>query len=717
MKIINKQLINGRATVTDCAVDGGYLKVAHGSLPDVDNDFDAERREDIKAYLERRYNKDGLQRVFSAGTFTTAKIKSAIKGVARTYRIPVATVNYLTKIIEDDLTWTDFMRLAATDKRFYDFVQKYPHVFEEMLPIMGQVQSASIHASAVIITPEYIKGERVECFDLLPIRKMGDYLVSEISGAEIDSIGILKNDVLSIKELGRLSNMLNLIEEEYGKRHSVLEIASKHLNDPKVFETIRNGHTQGIFQISGVGMTRFIKRLAPDNINDLIASVAIYRPGPLQSGATENYVRAKNGEYDPQYLWGTYEVLSDTYSEIIYQEQVSILVQKIGNLSLGDGVTLVKAISKKKLKDVMKYKERFFEGAAANGCPRDAAEQIWLNVENATSYLFNRSHATTYGLTAYVDAWIKTYYPTVFYTVILKDQDKDKMAELMNEIASVSSIELLAPDINISGADFTADFKHNSIYWSLSRIMQLGAKAVNYILSERRLYGEFADMEDFIKRIFRSKFKNFDDDGTEEIKERCPVTARIMRNLIFAGAFDRIENVQSPLERYGLLQRAALMLGFELTEKEVPTESRDKHYYWSKKQIDVSGFGAIDYKAIFDGTDHPKSASCQRFIDFKDLNDRFYDVKRGAICATIINVTEKSYKDKQTGQTKHFGKVELQQNTETNILTIWDEWPLVKAELKKAVGKMVCASINVKWSDFDDKNTLQIGKVSFFKII
>ena len=166
----------------------------------------------------------------------------------------------------------------------------------------------------------------------------------------------------------------------------------------------------------------------------------------------------------------------------------------------------------------------------------------------------------------------------------------------MNEIESVNGTELVQPDINISGIDFTADYKNNRIYWSLTRIKWLGAKAVNYIVQERNLYGEFYDMEDFIKRIFKSKFKSWDDEGTPESRERCPVTARGVRNLIFTGAFDQCEHLNDISERYGLMEKAAELLGFAIKEKDVPVDLRDKHYFWAQQQINLSGMGAIDYR-------------------------------------------------------------------------------------------------------------------------
>lgn len=719
MKIKNINIVKGATSrVHDCEVGDGYLKTSHGSLADVDIDFSADRREEVKHYLEQRYDTKTQSRVFSAGALTQIKAKSAMKDVAATHKIPRSTVNYLTQIIEDDeLTWSNLMRLGAKDKRIGKFIQDNYEVFEEMLPILNQGRSNTIHPSAVIVTPEFVNGERVNCYDILPVKKQNDMLVSELNGVEIDAIGILKNDILSIRELERLSMMLELIAKEYGVTYTMLQIVNQFIDDEKVFALLSKGFTQGVFQLSNSGMTKFVKRLQPSCIHDLIAAVALFRPGPLDSGAAENYIRAKRGEYEPEYLWNTYEILKDTYAQCVYQEQISRVAQVVGGLSLGDGVNLVKALSKKKIDKVRKFQSKFFEDAQKNGCPIDAAKKIWSIVEDAAKYAFNLSHATAYGLTSYCGAWLKTYYPTAFYTVVLRDQDEDKMAVLMNEIESVGNTKLEKPDINISGETFVPDFKNNIIYWSLSRIKQLGPKAVRYIIQERNLYGQFHDMEDFIKRIFKHKFKNFDDEGTDEIRERCPVTALCVKNLIFAGAFDACEHVESVMGRYVLLQRAAKLLGFELREKDVPEDMKDKHYYWSRKQIELSGHGAIDYKRILESINRPMSVQNAKFIDFKDLNSLFSDAKRGVICATILSITDKTYKDKRTGETKHFGKIELQQNTETNILTIWTDWPELKPKLKSAAGRIVAAMVNAEWSDFDEKKTLRIGKNSFLELV
>lgn len=705
--------------VMDVYSDSGYIKAHHGSLPDIDSDFAADRRGDVKEYLEQRYNQNNLQRVFSAGTFTTVKIKSAIKDVARTHKIPIGTTNYLTAILEDGMTWTDLMKLAVTDKRIREFINKYPDVFEEILPLMGQARSAGIHASALIITPEYVKSEVVNCYDLLPIRKMGDLLVSEISGYDVDAIGILKNDVLGVQELTRLSDMLTLIEKEYGVKYTILQIVSQYLEDKKAFELLQQGHTQGVFQMSGQGITRFIKQLKPDCVKDLIASVALFRPGTLESGAAQGYVDAKNGLIDPEYLYGTYDILKDTYGFIVYQEQVANIARKIGGLSLGDGVNLVKALSKKKLEKVRKFKEKFFIGAEKNHCPKEAADAIWNTTESAAKYLFNKSHATAYGLTAYVGAWLKAHYPMPFYTVILRDCDDDKLPTLMNEMKAVGGATIVQPDINVSGLNFTPDYKNNKIYWSLTRIKWVGSKAVEYIVKERTRYGDFVNLEEFIRRIFRQKFvkfKNWDDpaDGSQWDLEKNPVNARVVRNLIYAGAFDNCDHLRTICDRYKLLQQAAEMLGFYISEKEVPEGMERKHYFWSQQQITLAGVGSVDYKRIWETIDKPNSARAYKFLEFDCLNNVYLKVTKAAIAGTIVEVHEKTYKSRQDNSTKHFGKVTLQQNTHTAEMVLWDAaWAENKHLFVKKEGTIIAAIVNVKWSDYNEQNEFQVNKGAF----
>lgn len=718
MRITKIKHHTGSAKVLDCYVDNGYYKAHHGSLPDVDIDYPSNRRQDVKEYLERRYNLRGKQRVFSAGAYTTMKARSVIKDVARTHKLQVGTTNYITAIIEDDSSWTDIMLTAFQNQKVYDFVQKNWEVFEEIQTLMNQTRTATVHASALVITPDYVGGDDVECFDILPIRKADGMLISELSGTEIDEIGLLKNDVLGIAELERLSDMIDICNSKYGANISIETIINSDLNDDKVYEPIRKGLTQGIFQLSGNGMTRYIKEMQPTGIEDLIASVALFRPGTLDSGAAQAYVDCKRGDAVPEYLWGTYDILKNTFAQIVYQEQVSSIARKIGNLSLGDGVNLVKALSKKKIEKVRKFKDKYFDGAKENMVPQDQAESVWSAVEDAASYLFNRSHAVEYGLTGFIGAWIKAYYPIAFYTVLLKWADKSNLPIIMNEMRELGGCQIVNPDINISSGNFETDYQTNTIYWSLSRIRQLGPKAVNYIVFDREKNGKYDSMNHFIERIFKYKLKKYqywDDPDNPNEFEKCPVNARCVKNLILSGAFDKIEGVGSIMERYGLLHKAANKLGFELSEKEVPENMVDKHYFWAQQQINIAGIGVVDYKRIWNNSEKvegfsPKGRKYMSLSQISKITDFSKSVFVG-VCATISEVSDKTYKGKSDGKTKHFGKITLLQNTDVMEVVIWSEaWADVKDKFKGHADEIVLFSAQVKWDDYNQRNMLQINK-------
>lgn len=712
----------GKVSVFDCSVGDGYYKAQHGSLPDVDVDFQADRRPEVKEYLEERYNKNHAQRVFSAGTFTTIKMKTAIKDICRVHRVSVATANYITAIIDDDgMSWTDFMRLAAKDKRVRDFVEHNPEVFEEILPLLEQTRSAGIHASAVVITPEYVKGKKVDCYDLLPIRRMNGLLVSEISGYDVDAIGILKNDILAIQELTRLAEMFKLIEKQYGNRYTMLDIITNHVEDKDVkpiMDMLSKGQTQGIFQMSGQGITRFIREMKPTQISDLIALVALFRPGPLDTGAAKKYVEVKNNVYPATYLWGTEKTLKKTYGQIVYQEQIAEIARNVGGLSLDDGVNLVKAISKKKIEKVNKFKSKFFTGAKKNGCPDVDAEAIWNTAENFAKYAFNASHATAYGLTAYVGAWLKINYPMVFYSVILHDIADDKLPAVVSEINVFGRIKLVQPDINISGANFVPAYDDNKIYWSLSRVKWVGDNAVRYIMQERRLYGEFADLHDFIGRIFRLDSSKKE---TEDDISRIPVNIRCVKNLILSGAFDTCNQLEDVCRRYDLLKEAFTMMGQEakFDEEAYPESKRNDPLFWSKLQMELSGFSDIDYKKLWIKLSNTLPTEKCPFIELNILEDKTLELTKGYVCGTIKEVSEKSYTSSYNGDRKHFGKLIIQQNADVAELSIWGAaWEDNRLSILKHEGAIIAATVNIEWSDYSRKNVLRLNNSrSFLKIV
>ena len=723
MKVVSATLKTSNTPVKtiDTFVDDGYLQGEGGSLPDVDNDFQSDKRPEVKEYTERRYNKNGLQRVFSAGTYTTLKSKACLKDVARTMRIPTSIVNYITAIIDDDkCDYTGLFKLAATNKKVAKFMGDHPQLFEDVRTLMFQPRSSSVHASALLITPDTKDGETMECFDYVPIKKVDGILVSENDGYELDELGLLKNDCLATKELSKIHQTLDLVNTVYHQDITLEKLATGSLDDEKVYEVLANGCTQNVFQFSSHGITKFLTEMKPSNIGDLIAANALYRPATM--GNLDDYVNCKKGLVAPVYLWGTYNSLKDTFGLVVFQEQIVMMAREVGGFSLGEGVKLVKFVSKKKTDKIRAMKDKFMAGAKKNGCPQEDADKIWAQIEAAGTYCFNKSHATAYAVTAYAGAWLKVHYPTAFYTVALQWADDNELVALMGEMEAISNAKVVPPDINVSEDIFHTDYNTNEIFWSISRIKQLGAKAVQWIIDERKKNGEFTSITNFIDRIFKYKLKKYeywDDPDNEEEATRCPVNARCVLNLILAGCFDKVEHAGSVIERYAIIEKAAEQLGFEIKEKDIPVDMRGKHYFWSQQQVKVSGIGSVDYKRIYDNSAiKPQLKGRVSYATLQSIMPNEMDGKKVGVCATVVEVEEKKFKSKKTGGEETFCKLLLQQNNDLCECIVWpEEYKSMRPQLIDSKNKLIIFSATVKYSDYAGKNNLLFMKRSLLEVL
>lgn len=723
MKVVSATLKTSDTPVKaiDTFVDDGYLQGEGGSLPDVDNDFQSDKRPEVKEYTERRYNKNGLQRVFSAGTYTTLKSKACLKDVARTMRIPTSIVNYITAIIDDDkCDYTGLFKLAATNKKVAKFMGDHPQLFEDVRTLMFQPRSSSVHASALLITPDTKDGETMECFDYVPIKKVDGILVSENDGYELDELGLLKNDCLATKELSKIHQTLDFVNTVYHQDITLEKLATGSLDDEKVYEVLANGCTQNVFQFSSHGITKFLTEMKPSNIGDLIAANALYRPATM--GNLDDYVNCKKGLVAPVYLWGTYNSLKDTFGLVVFQEQIVMMAREVGGFSLGEGVKLVKFVSKKKTDKIRAMKDKFMAGAKKNGCPQEDADKIWAQIEAAGTYCFNKSHATAYAVTAYAGAWLKVHYPTAFYTVALQWADDNELVALMGEMEAISNVKVVPPDINVSEDIFHTDYNTNEIFWSISRIKQLGAKAVQWIMDERKKNGEFTSITNFIDRIFKYKLKKYeywDDPDNEEEATRCPVNARCVLNLILAGCFDKVEHAGSVIERYAIIEKAAEQLGFEIKEKDIPVDMRGKHYFWSQQQVKVSGIGSVDYKRIYDNSAiKPQLKGRVSYATLQSITPNEMDGKKVGVCATVVEVEEKKFKSKKTGGEETFCKLLLQQNNDLCECIVWpEEYKSMRPQLIDSKNKLIIFSATVKYSDYAGKNNLQFMKRSLLEVL
>ena len=712
---------DGPLTVMDAFVDKGLTEGGHASLPDIDVDYASDRRQEIKDYLEERYNADGRQRVFSAGTFTTMKLKAALKDVARVHRVPHSIVNYITAMIDDGTDWTGLFRQAAFNRKLRDFIQTYPLVIEDVQGLLGQPKAASIHASAIVVTPDTRDGRPAECFDFLPVRKMDGALVSEFDGYSVDEIGLLKEDVLATKELAKLSAVIALVNRNFGQELTIGRITQDMLEDGKTYRLLSDGNTQNVFQFSSPGITRFIQDVQPECIEDLIAINALYRPATLDIGATDDYVRFRRGEVAPVYNYGCYEATKNTFGIMVYQEQFMSVAHTLGGFDLGKTDYLRKAIGKKKADLMATLKADFIAGAVGNGCPDYEAEEIWHKIEVAGKYSFNRSHAAAYALTAYCGAWLKANYPSAFYTVALQWADDKEIPSLMAEMERCSSAKIVPPDINRSGTEFFTDYATDEIFWSLTRIKQVGVKTVEYIVTERDRGGAYTGIENFIHRIFRYKLKKYsywDDPDNAEEAVKVPVNARHVKHMILAGCFDRIEKVGAVTERCALLERAARELGFSLSEKDFPQDMRGRHFFWSQQQIAVSGIGSIDYRRIFDNSEASGQVKGKAsYLTLDEVARDENDGRRATVCATVVDVTEHTYKDRETGSRKRFAKLTLSQNNRLAECVCWNDYYMEhRAEIQSLKDRVVILTAVIRYSDYNGCNTLQTYKNSLLFI-
>lgn len=708
-------------TVMDSFVDRGLTEGGHASLPDIDVDYASDRRQEIKDYLEERYNVDGRQRVFSAGTFTTMKLKAALKDVARVHRVPHAIVNYITAMIDDGTDWTGLFMQATTNRKLREFIQTYPEVIEDVRGLLGQPKAASIHASAIIVTPDARDGRQAECFDYLPVRKMDGALVSEFDGYSVDEIGLLKEDVLATKELAKLSAVIALANSHFGQELSIERITQEMLEDDKTYRLLAEGNTQNVFQFSSPGITRFIQDVRPKCIEDLIAINALYRPATLDIGATEDYIRFRRGEVAPVYDYGCYEATKNTFGIMCYQEQFMSIAHTLGGFDLGKTDLLRKAIGKKKADLMATLKADFIAGAVRNGCPDYEAEEIWHKIEVAGKYSFNRSHAAAYALTAYCGAWLKANYPSAFYTVALQWADDKEIPPLMAEMERCSSAKIVPPDINRSGTEFFTDYATDEIFWSLTRIKQVGVKTVEHIVTERDRGGAYTGIENFIHRIFRYKLKKYsywDDPDNPEEAVKVPVNARHVKHMVLAGCFDRVENIGAVTERCALLERAARELGFSLSEKDFPLDMRERHFFWSQQQIAVSGIGNIDYWRIFDNSEARRQVRGKAsYLPLDEVALDENDGRKVTVCVTVVEVAEHTYKDRETGSRKRFAKLTLSQNNRITECVCWNDYYMEhRTEIQALKGRVVILTAVVRYSDYNGCNMLQTYKNSMLFI-
>jgi len=473
-----------------------FLNPERISMPDFDIDFCQWRREEVIQYCIEKYGKNNVAQIT---TFGKMNAKGAVKAVGRAKGLSFSRVDQFTKLFPNDLGLT---LQAALDQepRIKEEMAKDEELrecMEEALKLEGLCSHTSVHAAGIVMSDG-------DMTDYVPIYTTdGSSYITQYEMKPTEKVGLVKFDFLGLKTLTVIDKAVSLIRQ---RGNPDFDISKIPLDVPKVFQLISQGHTTGIFQCESPGITQLIRKMKPSSFDDMIALVALYRPGPLGSGMVDDFVRNKHGQQKITYLLPALEpVLKETYGMILYQDQVLRIASLLAGFSLGEADLLRKAMGKKIPEEMAKQKERFLSGAQKNDIPLDKAEEIFDLMAEFAKYGFNKAHSAAYGLISYQTAYLKTFYPESYLAACMTcDMDNtDKLVKYAEECRRLG-IRLLTPNINRSHLEFNP--KEGEIDFALCAIKGLGEGPVRPLLEEREKGGHFLSLTDLAKRLHLGKF-------------------------------------------------------------------------------------------------------------------------------------------------------------------------------------------------------------------
>jgi len=492
-----------------------FLNKERPSLPDIDVDFCMERRDEVIEYVAKIYGKEYIAKI---ATFGQLKARQVVRDVGRVLGFKPKEIDPIAKMIspginvtlEEELEREEFKKLISKN-------EKFKQLFELAKKLERLPRHVSQHAAGVIIAGKPIT-------EVAPLMKgeEGDVLV-QFDMKACETVGLIKFDFLGLKTLTIIDHTLKMIKRYEGIEINLDDIP---LDDEKTFELLRKGETDGVFQLESDGMKELLRRLKPTDFNDLIAVLALYRPGPLEGGLVDQYIETKHGKKKPEYLHPLLEpILKETYGVIVYQEQVMEIARAFAGYTLGEADLLRRAIGKKEKELMESLREEFVSRSVERNIPREVAEKVFNLIEKFANYGFNKSHSAAYALVAYQTAYLKAHYPVYFMASILTyEANKSEEVSKYLSVANEMGIKILPPDINRSEAGFTVEGK--AIRIGIYAIKNVGEEAVNEIL-RKRPYKSFVD---FCNKVDTKK-----------------VNKKTIEALIKAGAFDSLESNRAKL--------------------------------------------------------------------------------------------------------------------------------------------------------------------------
>ncbi|MCL2742726.1 MAG: DNA polymerase III subunit alpha [Planctomycetaceae bacterium] len=463
-----------------------FLDLSRKEAPDIDIDFEKHRRGEILDYVKAKY---GEANVAQLGTFGTMAAKMSVQDAGRVLDKTIPFVNEVKKYITQKTIQKSLEASTELRKR-YENEEEVKELIDGAISIEGLTRGTGVHACGVVIAAKPL----MEYVPIL-LDKSGNF-VTQWEGKDVEAAGLLKMDFLGLITLTMLADAIKIIKETTGE---LIDPYKFPIDDKETYDIFQRGETKGIFQFESGGMRELLQRMKPDNIRDIIATAAMYRPGPLEGGMVDTYVNVKHGREKPRYDHPILkEVLEETYGVMVYQEQVMKILNRLGNISLGDAYKCIKFITKKT--DFSKFRDDFVEGSVENGLSAEKASGIFDLIVKFAGYGFNKSHSTAYAFLAYMTAYLKAHYPLQFMAALLCS-DIGKKEDLVEHIKDCSrmGIEIVPPDVNTSQPHFSV--LDGKITFALTAISRCGDKAMSDIVAAREKGGVFKNLYDFCERI------------------------------------------------------------------------------------------------------------------------------------------------------------------------------------------------------------------------
>ncbi|MFN4289582.1 MAG: DNA polymerase III subunit alpha [Permianibacter sp.] len=540
-----------------------FLNPERVSMPDFDVDFCMEGRDRVIDYVAQKYGRHAVSQII---TFGTMAAKAVVRDVGRVLGQPYGMVDKIAKLIPMELDMTLEKAFAQEEelRKRYENEEEVKAIWDMALKLEGLTRNAGKHAGGVVIAPSALTD-----FAPLYCDEAGQGLVVQFDKDDIEQAGLVKFDFLGLKTLTVVDWAVQMINQRRAQSGAEpVQIEKIPLDDGKVFELLKAANTGAVFQLESAGMRKLIAKLKPSRFEDIVALVALYRPGPLESGMVDDFIKRKHGEEPVAYPHPDYQhewlkpVLEPTYGIILYQEQVMQIAQVLGGYTLGGADLLRRAMGKKKPEEMAKQREIFQSGAEKQGIDATLAAQIFDLMEKFAGYGFNKSHSAAYALVSYQTAWLKTHYPAEFFAATMSADmhNTDKVVGLIDD-ATGNGMRIVPPDVNHSQFKFTvADAK--TVVYGIGAIRGVGENAVECIIAEREANGAYKNLFDFCARVDLRK-----------------VNRRVLEALINSGAMDRL----GP-------SRAVMLASLDEAIKAAEQAGRDKQS--GQNDLFGGGFGA-----------------------------------------------------------------------------------------------------------------------------